>query len=170
MFRRKEKSGTSQGVSLLAVAEEVVLVLADLDGGAAELGDEDAVASADAHGDALAVAGEGAGADGKHLGLIQLLDAGLGQEDAAGGLGLGLDPLHQHPVQQRHQRLDRADGGGLFFGGRERWVVSLAVVVFPEGFSLFFILLGRGAEGLFLFSLPPPQPLTSDHPTGMHRS
>ena len=79
------------------------------------LGDQDTVTGANAHGDTLALAAKGAGADGEDLGLVELLDAGLGQEDAAGGLGLGLDALHQHPVQERDQRLDRADGGGLFF-------------------------------------------------------
>lgn len=105
---------------LLAVAEELVFLLADLYRGAAVLGNQDPVAGVDAHGDALAVLVKGAGADGQDLGLVELLDARLGQEDAAGGLGLGLDALHQHPVQQGDEGLDRSEGGGLFVGRGEK--------------------------------------------------
>ena len=77
------------------------------------LGDEHAIASRDAHGRALAVLVKVAGANGQHLGLVELLDARLGEEDAAGRLGLGLDALDQDAVQQRHERADRAEGGGL---------------------------------------------------------
>lgn len=65
------------------------------------LGDQDAVASSAAHGHALAVLVQAAGADGENLGLVELLDARLGEEDAAGRLGLGLDALHEHAVEER---------------------------------------------------------------------
>lgn len=80
------------------------------------LRDQNPIAGTDAHGDALALPAEGAGADSQDLGLVELLDARLGQEDAGGGLGLGLDALHEHPVQQGDEGLDRSEGGGgLFF-------------------------------------------------------
>lgn len=83
----------------------------------AYLGNQHAIARRDTHGDALAVLVEGARADGQHLGLVELLDRRLGQEDAAGGLGLGLDALDQHAVEQRDERLNRAEGGGLILRG-----------------------------------------------------
>lgn len=71
------------------------------------------VAGGHAHGHALAISVKGAGADGQDLGLVELLDARLGQEDAAGRLGLGLDALHEHAVKERDERLDGAERGGL---------------------------------------------------------
>ena len=88
------------------------------------LGDQDPVAGSDAHGHALAVAVNGAGADGQDLGLVELLDARLGQEDARGRLGLGLDALDQDPVEQRDERLDGADRGGLFIPRQQQNSVS----------------------------------------------
>lgn len=58
------------------------------------------VASLDRHLDAAAVPVEGAGSRGDDLGLVELLDAALGQEDAAGRLGLGLDALHEDAVEE----------------------------------------------------------------------
>ena len=47
------------------------------------------------------------------LGLVELLDAGLGQEDAAGSLGLGLDALDEDTVKEGSKSSDGLDGGGL---------------------------------------------------------
>jgi hypothetical protein len=91
----------------------VVFVLSDLDGRAAVLGNEDAIALADTHGDALAILVESAGANGENLGLVELLYAGLGKEKTGGGLGLSLDALDEDAVQKRDEGLDRAEGGGL---------------------------------------------------------
>jgi hypothetical protein len=66
-----------------------------------------------AHGNPLAVLVEAAGADGQHLGLVQLLDAALGEEDAAGRPRLGLDALDQDPVQERDEGLDALECGRL---------------------------------------------------------
>lgn len=79
----------------------------------AYLGDQNAVASSNAHGQAVTLLVEGAGANGNDLGLVELLDAGLGQEDAAGGLGLGLDALDQDAVQEGGEGADGADRGSL---------------------------------------------------------
>ena len=47
----------------------------------------------DTHSYPLALAVEATGTDSQDLGFIQLLDGGLGQEDAAGGLRIGFDAL-----------------------------------------------------------------------------
>lgn len=102
------------------IAEERVLVLADLDGRTAELRDQDLVAGLDGGSNALAIAVEGTGANGKDLGLVELLDGRLGKEDTAGSLGLGLDALDQDAVEQGSEGLDGLGGnGGL-------WIVLAA--------------------------------------------
>lgn len=94
------------------IAEERVLVLADLDGRTTELGDQDLVADLDGGSNALAITVEGTGANGENLGLVELLDGRLGEEDATGGLGLGLDALDQDAVEQGNERLDGLGGDG----------------------------------------------------------
>lgn len=119
---------------LLGIAEQLVLLLASLDRRAAKLfspcqppdtshsvlkhalearptylGDQDAVANGDTHGQAVALLVKSAGSNGQDLGLVKLLHARLGQEDAAGRLGVGLDALHENAVQQRDQGSDGSD-------------------------------------------------------------
>jgi len=94
----------------LVVPEQAVLLLADLDGAAAELGNQDLVTGLDADGNAVAGLVERARADGEDLGLVQLLDGGLGQEDAACGLGLGLEALDEHAVEERGEGADGLEG------------------------------------------------------------
>lgn len=91
----------------------MVLILSDLDGRAAVLRNQHAVALVDTHGQTLAIFVKAAGPDSQNLGLVELLDAGLGEEETARGLGLGFDALHEHTVQQGDEGLDRAEGGGL---------------------------------------------------------
>lgn len=79
----------------------------------AYLRNEHPVASSHAHRHALSVLAEGTGADGEDLGLVELLDTRLGQEDAAGRLGLSLDTLHEHTVEEGDETLDGAERGGL---------------------------------------------------------
>jgi hypothetical protein len=67
------------------------------------------VAGADTHGEALAILVKGTGANGEDLGLVLLLDAALREEDAGGGLGLGLDSLDQDAVQEGSEALDVAE-------------------------------------------------------------
>jgi hypothetical protein len=88
------------------VPEQSELLLADLDGAAAELGDEDLVAGLDAQRYPLAVLVVEAGADGEDFALVELLDGAVGEEDAGGGLGLGLHALHQDAVEKRCEGLD----------------------------------------------------------------
>ncbi len=49
----------------------------------------------------------------EHLGLVQLLDGALRQEDAARGLGLGFYPLDKDAVQKRRDGSDGLEGGRL---------------------------------------------------------
>jgi hypothetical protein len=84
----------------------VKLLLANLDRRTAVLRNQNPIAGRHTHGQALAILVESTGSDGEDLALVQLLDRGLGEEDAAGGLGLGLDALDEHAVQQGDQVLD----------------------------------------------------------------
>ena len=64
------------------------------------LRDQHTVASLYAHRHALAILIKGSRADGQDASLVELLNRGLRQVDAAGGLGLGLDALHEHTVEE----------------------------------------------------------------------
>lgn len=118
------------------IAEERVLVLANLDGRATELGDQDLVAGLDGGSNALAIAVKGTGANGENLGLVELLDGRLGEEDATGGLGLGLDALDQDAVEQGSERLDGLGGDGglgvLLVGWFARGIVGLHTILTVE--------------------------------------
>lgn len=78
-------------------------------GGATYLRNENLVTGGDAHGETLAVLVEGTGANGENLGLVLLLDTALREEDAGGGLGLGLDALDQDAVEEGSKALDVAE-------------------------------------------------------------
>lgn len=101
----------AQKKDLLSVPEQAQLLVADLDWAAAELRNQDLVAGLDAGRNALSVLVNGAGADGNHLGLVEVLDGCLGEEDASGGLGFGLDALHENAVEEGCNAADRLDGG-----------------------------------------------------------
>lgn len=73
-------------------------------------GNQDLVASGTAHGETLAVLVEGTGANSEDLGLVELLNTALREEDTGGGLGLGLDALDQDAVQEGGKSLDVTDG------------------------------------------------------------
>src|SRR3569832_1464789 len=45
--------------------------------------------------------GAGAGAGGDALALLRLFLGGIGDDDAPGGLLLGLDPADEHPIMER---------------------------------------------------------------------
>ena len=86
-------------VNVLVVPEKAQLLFADLDGASAELRDQDLVARLYA------------GADGEDLGLVELLDGSLGEEDAGCGLGFGLDALDEDAVEERRDAADGLDCG-----------------------------------------------------------
>lgn len=100
------------------------------------LRNQDLVAGLYADCNALALLVKGTGANGEDLGLVQLLDGGLGEEDAGCGLGFGLDALDEDAVEERGDGADRLDG--RLWNGRvslELWVVhaELAEVWRGEG-------------------------------------
>lgn len=97
----------------LMIPEDRVLLLRHLDLRAAKLRDEHLVAGLDAHDDALAVAVDPAGSDGEDFCLVELLDGGLRQEDAAGRLCLGAHALDEHAVEERGEGFDGLDGERL---------------------------------------------------------
>ena len=59
---------------------------------------------------ALALLVERAGPNSQDLGLVELLDGGVRQEDARRRLGLGLDALHEDAVEERSDATDGLDG------------------------------------------------------------
>lgn len=95
------------------------------------LGNQNTVTDGHAHGDALAIAVQATGSDGENLGLVELLNARLGQEDAAGGLGLGLDALDKHAVQEGSQVADGSDGR-LWFGCRTLANCLFSFAIMPQ--------------------------------------
>lgn len=97
--------------NVLVVPEQCELLLADLDGAATELRNQNLVASLDAQRNALAILVVEAGADGEDLALVELLDGAIGEEDAGGGLGLGLHALHENAVEERCKGLDVLEEG-----------------------------------------------------------
>jgi hypothetical protein len=97
--------------NILVVPEQCELLLADLDGAAAELRNQNLVAGLDTQRNALAILVVEARADSKDLALVELLDGAIGEEDASGGLGLGLHALHEDAVEQRCEGLDVLEHG-----------------------------------------------------------
>ena len=75
----------------------------------AYLRNQDLVASRHAHAYPLALLVQSAGSYCQNLGLVEVLDRAVGQENASGSLGLGLDPLDQDAVEEGSQRLDGFD-------------------------------------------------------------
>ena len=69
------------------------------------------VAGLHARRDPLALLVDGARADSQHLGLVELLDGAVGEEDAGCGLGLGLDALDEDAVEEGRDAADGLDGG-----------------------------------------------------------
>jgi hypothetical protein len=122
------------------VPEQSELLLADLDGAAAELGDEDLVTGLDAQRYPLAVLVVEAGADGEDLALVELLDGAVGEEDAGGGLGLSLHALHQNAVEERCEGLDVLEHGLMERGGvsgcRRRLIDA------PDGLTMMADVVG----------------------------
>lgn len=113
--------------NVLVVPEQSELLLADLDGAATELGNQDLVAGLDAERDPLAILVVETGADGEDLALVELLDGAIGEEDAGGGLGLGLHALHEDAVEEGSERLDVLEEGLVESIGVSRGVVDRLV-------------------------------------------
>lgn len=96
----------------LRVTDEQVLVLADLDRVAAPAGKEHLVTGLDRSGDHLAVLVGSTGASSNDAGFGKgRRGSRRGNEETGRGLGLGLEALDEDSVEERDDRLDRADGG-----------------------------------------------------------
>jgi hypothetical protein len=113
--------------NVLVIPEQSELLLANLDGAAAELRNQNLVAGLDAQRNALAILVVKTGANGEDLALVEFLDGAIGKEDASGGLGLGLHALHEDAVEERCERLDVLEEGLV-----ESIGVSLNVVGFRD--------------------------------------
>lgn len=109
-------SSSRRGVNSLVIAEKRVLILTNLDRRTTKLGDQNLVARLDRRSNALSIAVKGTGANSQNLGLVELLDGGLGEEDTAGGLGLGLDALDEDAVEEGCEGLDGLGGDGGLCG------------------------------------------------------
>lgn len=112
--------------NVLVVPEQSELLLADLDGAATKLGNQDLVAGLDTQRNPLAILVVETGANSEDLALVELLDGAIGKEDAGGSLGLGLHALHENAVEERCEGLDVLEEGLM-----ESIVVSIGVVGRP---------------------------------------
>src|SRR5262249_34009081 len=85
----------------VALLHDQEIFAIDLDLGARPLPEQHAVADPDVDRDQLAGLIPAAGADGEHLALRRLLLGGVGNDDAAFGLLLGIDTLDDNAVVKR---------------------------------------------------------------------
>src|SRR6476620_8405308 len=83
------------------LAHHQELVAIDLDGLAAVLAEQDAIARLDVHRGDVAALVALAGADGENLALVGLLGGVVGNDDSRGGLGFLLNALDDHAIVQR---------------------------------------------------------------------
>lgn len=98
----------------LMVAEEGVFFLADFDGGTTVLGDQNLISWL--HGDlnSLSISVQRSRSNSQHLGLVQVFDCALGQENATGCLSLGFYALNKHAVEEGRDGADGFEEGGHF--------------------------------------------------------
>jgi hypothetical protein len=82
-------------------AHDEQFVAVDLDGLAAVLAEQHAIADLDIEDDELALVTALAWADGQHFTLIGLFCGVVGDDDALGGLGFLLEALDDHAIVQR---------------------------------------------------------------------
>jgi hypothetical protein len=115
--------------NLLRVPEQCKLLLTNLDGATTKLyrlnqsrtpiliklrrtylRNQNLITTSNAHGNLISISVSGARTNGQNGGLVDLLDGTLGKEDAAGGLGFGLEALDEDAVQKGDEVLDVAEG------------------------------------------------------------
>jgi len=128
VFVEEKRVEVSKGVSYillvdlgqeLVIAEKRILILTNLDGRTTKLRNQNLVTGLNGRSDALAITVKSTGANSEDLCFVELLDGGLGEEDATGSLGLGLDALDEDAVEEGSEGLDGLGGdGGHFDGGR----------------------------------------------------
>src|SRR5947209_1984200 len=93
--------GFDQHSHNVALFHYEVLDAIDLDLGARPLAEEDAVADPNVDGDKLAALVAAARSNGDDLALLRLLLCGIRNDDAAGGLRLGINTLDDDAVVKR---------------------------------------------------------------------
>lgn len=99
--------------NLLAIPEKLILLLPSLNRATSKLRNQHPVTNSNPHRQAVTLLVERTRSHGQDLGLVELLDRRLGQEDASRGLGLGLDALDEHAVQKGDEAANGSDGSGL---------------------------------------------------------
>src|SRR3984893_6302647 len=111
----RENLGTAQSGGLLlglgldqhphnvTLFHDEVLDAIDLDLGARPFAEQDAVADPHVDSDELAALVAAAGSNGDDLALLRLLLCGIRNDDAAGGLSLGIDSLDDNAVVKRSE-------------------------------------------------------------------
>lgn len=95
------------------VPKERILLLPNLHWAPSKLRNQHSVPGLDAALDTAAVTVNPARTNGENLGLAELLNSSLGEEDPRGGLSLGADTLHEYAIEKRAEGGDAAESGGL---------------------------------------------------------
>ena len=80
------------------------------------LRDQNLVARCDARSYPLPIPVQSAWPDCQNSGFVEVFDAALGQEDPGGGLCVCLDALYEYAVEERSERFDGLERGGLLKG------------------------------------------------------
>src|SRR5262245_32633527 len=114
------------------LADDEVLFAVDVDLGARVLVEEDAVALLHVERLQLAVFGHLPLADRDHLALLGLLLGGVGDDDAALGLGFLVDALHEDSVLERTDLHDFGSSGPRPRGARRLAVLGPARMRAPD--------------------------------------
>lgn len=99
----------------LTVTEQGVLLVTDLDVGAAKRRDQHTVAGPDTGSTVDTLAVDESWTDGENVGFVQLLNILLGDVDTRSGFCLGLDTLDEHAVKERDNGLDGLETGGHLY-------------------------------------------------------
>jgi len=108
LFRRAAVLLVDLGQKLV-IPEQAQLLLAHLDRGAAVLRNQHLVTDGHAWCHSLSIAVQCSRAYGEDLGFVELLDGGLGEEDAGCGFRLGLEALDEDAVEKRGNGADGLD-------------------------------------------------------------
>src|SRR5208283_294909 len=95
--------GLDQYPHNVALFHDEVLDTIDFDLGARPFAEQDAVADLDVDWDKLAALVAATGSNGYDLALLRLLLGGVGNDDTAGGLRLGIDSLDDNLVVKRSE-------------------------------------------------------------------
>jgi hypothetical protein len=90
----------------LTIPEQRKLLLAHLHGTPPILRNQHLIPLLNGHDYPVPALVQSTGADGENFGFAEFFDGRLGQEDAAGSLGLGFDALHEDAVEEGDEGAD----------------------------------------------------------------